>query len=569
MAPKRGSAAPKTQAPKSPKKGQVAQSPAKKAKTAAPEAREAPLLALLASIDDIPKTCRDMLQVSLPHCLGVAEEDRHHFQKQVLDSVAGLMADIEAKKRTAITEAQAQLASIQAEKDSLTTELEAQTTATASKKAECDEKSKSVDAASEVVKSAKETLAVAQKAEETFEGKKSGLLAEKDSFAKLLEEVFKPLKECTITKWQTRNKLIAELQKQTESIGLEGSLGDALVATLKLKPEQREGTFAKTALQYAESSFTKHTDKIAQDIAGLDAEAAGHKDAIAAAEAAIAEKTSELQKVEKEWDDIQNEWVTLENACAEVTRKLTATDLKASEATAEVDSSQKMLTDFLELPELFAKLKEPPVPEPDPVPEESTPGKAAVTSGSSYYETVDGMSCDREIIDACRTAVAGCGDGRVSVEDAKKVFVKVADGGRETAVERWTMRFCMQEFKWTEAAHDWIVEELKKVPQEGTEADEPAAKKPKTDGGGYYEVIDGFKCDRGIVDACREAMGGQGDGRVSKEDAEKVWAKAMDAGKVTDAEKWTLRYCLSSFNWTRAAHDWLLEQLHEYASQAA
>ena len=33
-----------------------------------------------------------------------------------------------------------------------------------------------------------------------------------------------------------------------------------------------------------------------------------------------------------------------------------------------------------------------------------------------------GMACDRAVIDACRTAVAGQGDGRVSIEDAKQVY---------------------------------------------------------------------------------------------------------------------------------------------------
>jgi len=183
-----------------------------------------------------------------------------------------------------------------------------------------------------------------------------------------------------------------------------------------------------------------------------------------------------------------------------------------------------------------------------------------VSTGSSYYESIDGMSCDRGIIDACRTAVAGQGDGRVSLEDAKQVFEKVADGGKETQKERWTLRYCMQAFKWTESAHDWIVEECKKVPQEGNQGS--PAKKARTEGAGYYEMIDGFKCDRAIIDACRTICT-QGDGRISRAEAEQVWVKAKDGNKVTDAEKWTVRFCFSSFPWTREGHDWLLEQMQE------
>jgi len=197
----------------------------------------------------------------------------------------------------------------------------------------------------------------------------------------------------------------------------------------------------------------------------------------------------------------------------------------------------------------FTELKEMKEGDFDPPPEKTT--------------TIDGMSLDRAIIDACRLAISGPGDGRVSVDDAKKVFLVVADGNKETRVERWTVRYCLQEFNWTEAAHDWLIEELKKVPQEAMSGS--PAKKARTSTTGYYETVDGYKCDKGIIDACREGVAGQGDGRISAADAEKVWEKAADGGRVTDAEKWTIRYCLSGFNWTRQAHDWTLDKLRQVA----
>mmetsp|Transcript_18120 Transcript_18120/g.49721 ORF Transcript_18120/g.49721 Transcript_18120/m.49721 type:complete len:190 (+) Transcript_18120:98-667(+) len=168
----------------------------------------------------------------------------------------------------------------------------------------------------------------------------------------------------------------------------------------------------------------------------------------------------------------------------------------------------------------------------------------------SYYETVDGVKCDKALIDACREAMAGRGDGRVSREDAKKVFEKAIDGGKITKAEHWSLIHCLTAFHWTEAAHDWILESLK------DEDGEPKAKKAKT-GGSYYETIEGLKCDRAIIDACREAVDGRGDGRVSAEDAEKVWKKMEDGGKITSAERWTLRYCLTVFNFTEKALDCL------------
>jgi len=177
----------------------------------------------------------------------------------------------------------------------------------------------------------------------------------------------------------------------------------------------------------------------------------------------------------------------------------------------------------------------------------------------SYYETVDGVKCDKGVIDACREAVEGKGDGRVSVEDATKVLKEVVDGGKVTRCERWTIRYCLTEFKWTEAAVEYFNEAVKKCPggDEGGEAEEPATKKAKTEN--YYETIDGMKLDNDIITACREAVKGQGDGRVSTDDAKKVFEKAADSNIVTRCERWTIRYCMTEFNWTEAALDYFLE----------
>jgi len=143
-----------------------------------------------------------------------------------------------------------------------------------------------------------------------------------------------------------------------------------------------------------------------------------------------------------------------------------------------------------------------------------------------------------------------------SVDDAKKVFEKIEDGNKVTRAERWTLRYCLEHFNWTEAAHDWIVDELKKVPEENP------AKRGRAAGKGYTQQIDGVKMDRAIITACTEALpADQPDGRISAAGAAQVWEKAADANKVTVAEKWTLRYCLSNFKWERDAHDYIIEHL--------
>ncbi|KAL1526434.1 hypothetical protein AB1Y20_015146 [Prymnesium parvum] len=58
----------------------------------------------------------------------------------------------------------------------------------------------------------------------------------------------------------------------------------------------------------------------------------------------------------------------------------------------------------------------------------------------------------------------------------------------------------------------------------------------------YYETIDGIKYDRAALDAARESISGQGDGRVSVKDAQAILATITDGGGVTANEFRTAFY---------------------------
>ena len=113
----------------------------------------------------------------------------------------------------------------------------------------------------------------------------------------------------------------------------------------------------------------------------------------------------------------------------------------------------------------------------------------------SYHVTIDGVKCSRGIIDACKIAVNRKGGGRVSKEDAEKIFAKAADGSKVTRCERWTLRYCLAHFKWTEAAVTYLDEQMKAATQEdnpvGEEPEEPKTKKAKS----HYENVNGMKLD--------------------------------------------------------------------------
>lgn len=80
----------------------------------------------------------------------------------------------------------------------------------------------------------------------------------------------------------------------------------------------------------------------------------------------------------------------------------------------------------------------------------------------AYYKTIDGKKYDADLIEAAEKAVAGRGDGRISMEDAEMLLAKVKDGDTYTDVEKDTMAYIRDNFKWTEQADEWFRTEIRK-----------------------------------------------------------------------------------------------------------
>ncbi|MCH2230116.1 MAG: hypothetical protein MK105_07205 [Crocinitomicaceae bacterium] len=79
-----------------------------------------------------------------------------------------------------------------------------------------------------------------------------------------------------------------------------------------------------------------------------------------------------------------------------------------------------------------------------------------------YYKTIDGKKYDGEILELAESLVDGEGDGRISKADAEKLFEAVRDGNSYTDIEKDTMAYVRDNFKWTEAADEWFRTEIRK-----------------------------------------------------------------------------------------------------------
>jgi chromosome segregation ATPase len=329
---------------------------AKKAKTVP---AETPLMNFLSKCDDIPKPCKEMLHTAVPLCLAVTEADRHKFQSEVLDFVGALLATEEGKRRDAISAVEAELKAAEEEKAQAGANDEAKKATAASKSSECEEKRKVVDAAQEASDAAQKTLKDAKAADAAFNGKKAGLLSEQTNFAKLLAEVFQPLKDAALkASGHKRNKIVAELKKKLVELGAQESLGEALVSISKMTPEKQKGSFAQVSLKFAEEFFTAHTAKVAKDIAGLDEEAAGIASALVAGEAKCTETKDALDVVTKERNEMSEVSSGLSAESRQASKSLKQIESRITKITRSLEKCQVDLTNFLDLSALFSKLKE-------------------------------------------------------------------------------------------------------------------------------------------------------------------------------------------------------------------
>ena len=96
---------------------------------------------------------------------------------------------------------------------------------------------------------------------------------------------------------------------------------------------------------------------------------------------------------------------------------------------------------------------------------------------ASYYKTIDGKNYDKAILDMAKASVAGQGDGRISLNDAKKIVRLIQDGGKVTDIEKRSLQYILKKYKFTDTAMEHIKLALGK--SAAVKAEKPViAKKP-------------------------------------------------------------------------------------------
>lgn len=81
----------------------------------------------------------------------------------------------------------------------------------------------------------------------------------------------------------------------------------------------------------------------------------------------------------------------------------------------------------------------------------------------------------------------------------------------------------------------------------------------------YYVTIDGKKMDKRLLEMAEKAVAGQGDGRISKADAEEMIRVVKDGNVYTEVEKDTMEYIRDQFSWTDSANQWFRGEIARWA----
>jgi len=78
------------------------------------------------------------------------------------------------------------------------------------------------------------------------------------------------------------------------------------------------------------------------------------------------------------------------------------------------------------------------------------------------------------------------------------------------------------------------------------------------------ETVDGVQCTGALMQACQDAVG---NGCVSLDDASR-FLHQVEGSAITAADRWALRLCMTTFNWSDAAYDWMQTKLRGVAHES-
>ncbi|EMN26820.1 OmpA family protein [Leptospira kirschneri] len=80
----------------------------------------------------------------------------------------------------------------------------------------------------------------------------------------------------------------------------------------------------------------------------------------------------------------------------------------------------------------------------------------------NYYITIKGRKYDRKLIQLAEEFTSGKRDGKISINDAKRLLRIVKDNNAYTDIEKHTIEYIRENYKFTEKSDEWFRSEIRK-----------------------------------------------------------------------------------------------------------
>ncbi|WNJ18301.1 hypothetical protein [Pontibacter sp. G13] len=238
----------------------------------------------------------------------------------------------------------------------------------------------------------------------------------------------------------------------------------------QLKSEQAEFETYKLSAEKAQADKQQELDELAKELEAQKTQAAqvsqSHSDT-------QQNQSEEIQKLRAQLVEFQSAKQEAEKQSAEMTQENES--LKAQVTQATQSSSEAEADQFREIETLRAQLaeaessKQSALEQAEKALAEKKEAYArlkkevdgAERKHKSYYKIIDGVKYKAATLMMADEAVAGRGDGRISMEDARQLFDTISDGKQYTDVEKATLKYIRTHYKWTEEADELFRQEVR------------------------------------------------------------------------------------------------------------
>lgn len=326
------------------------------------KARLSSVKAALKGTDTLPDSVIDMLAGMVEHCLSTGKDERHEYQKSVIDMVNEALLGIQAALSQAVKDADAIVTGADALKLQRDAALETARAAVVAMEADLADKKAKLASDKEAMVAAVASLKEAETAQTQGDLELTEASGKKEKMEEAIATALNPLKEAGGDK-----KLLKDLEKLTKTFDLDASLMEALQRSLK-KTAASRSHFDGVAVH----EFEVACQKIIADLStvmkngepGKKEREAKVQGAKATQEAACAKHEASTTAVSEADAALKQSKIDVKHAEKGVSNFLS----EMKDAGNDLDKKKSALSDFQEGPLAnFAYLKDPPVPVEEPV----------------------------------------------------------------------------------------------------------------------------------------------------------------------------------------------------------